>query len=173
MAISSRRSFRMQLHGAKELEAALRQLPKRIGKGAIRRALKKAAQPIADDAKSRVPVGRNRESGEHLQENIAVSTKLSKRQRRRSRARGHDPNRVDVYIGAEPSRHAHLVEFGTGPRRTKSGKSTGVMPAQPFMRPAWDAGKHRALRQFERDLWKEIEKSARNLARRQAKAARK
>ncbi|MEO9521715.1 MAG: HK97-gp10 family putative phage morphogenesis protein [Parasphingorhabdus sp.] len=31
---------------------------------------------------------------------------------------------------------AHLVEFGTGARVTKSGKSTGTMPAQPFMRPA-------------------------------------
>ncbi|HSH40541.1 MAG TPA: hypothetical protein VK973_00240, partial [Arenicellales bacterium] len=59
-----------------------------------------------------------------------------------------------------------------GPRRTKSGKSTGVMPAQPFMRPAWDAGKRQALSKFERLLWKEIDKSARNLAKRQARVAR-
>lgn len=169
--MAGQRTFRMDLHGAKALEAALRQLPKRIGKGAIRRALKKAVQPIADDAQSRAPVGRDREGGEHLRDKIAVGTKLSKRQRR-SRARGSDPNRVDVYVGAQPARHAHLVEFGSGPRRTKSGKSTGVMPAQPFMRPAWDSGKRRALRQFEKLLWREIEKSARNLARRQAKAAR-
>jgi HK97 gp10 family phage protein len=163
MAVS--RTFRMELRGAKELEAALRELPKRIGKAAIRRALKKVAQPIAEDAKARVAVSSGR-----LQRRIQVATTLSKRQRR-SRARGADPNRVDVYIGAAPARHAHLVEFGSGPRRhKKTRKSVGTMPAQPFLRPAWDAGKHQALDQLERLLWQEIDKAARALRRRLAKA---
>lgn len=33
--------------------------------------------------------------------------------------------------------HAHLVEFGTAPRKhEKTGKRTGKMPAQPFLLPA-------------------------------------
>lgn len=44
---------------------------------------------------------------------------------------------IERYVGVE-SGFATLVEFGTGPRRTKSGKALGSMPAQPFLRPAWD-----------------------------------
>jgi hypothetical protein len=43
------------------------------------------------------------------------------------------------------------------------------MPARPFMRPAWEAGKMRALGAFGRLLWVEIEKAAKRLARKQAK----
>lgn len=32
--------------------------------------------------------------------------------------------------------HRHLVEYGTQPRRTKSGANRGKMPAKPFMGPA-------------------------------------
>ena len=38
--------------------------------------------------------------------------------------------------------HAHLVEFGTAPRTTKSGASRGSMPARPFMRPAVDENRY-------------------------------
>lgn len=158
--------FRAELHGAKELEAALRELPKRIAKSTVRRALVKAAKPIADDARSRVPVV----SGD-LHRVIQVSTTLSRRQRR-SRARGAVKGQVDVYIGASPTRYAHLVEFGSGPRRQRStGRFTGQAQPRPFLRPAWESGHRQALNSFARDLWIEIEKSAKRLARRQAKAA--
>lgn len=37
--------------------------------------------------------------------------------------------------------HAPFVEYGTGPRKLKSGKSVGQMPATPFFRPAIDTKK--------------------------------
>lgn len=163
--MARRSTFRAELHGARELEAALLALPKRIGKAAIRRALLKAGKPIAEDARTRVAVRTG-----NLERKIRISTQLSKRQRR-SRARGAVKGQVDVYIGAGPARHAHLVEFGSAARRHKSGKSSGVMPAQPFLRPAWEAGKRRALDDFAALLWVEIEKAATRLAKRQAKAA--
>jgi HK97 gp10 family phage protein len=155
--------FRAELHGAKELEAALNALPKRIGKAAVRRALLKAGKPIAADAAARVAV----RSGK-LKRTIRVSTQLSKRQRR-GRARGAVKGRVDVYIGAGPSRHAHLVEFGTAPRQQRNGKQVGAVAAQPFMRPAWEAGKGRALNSFSKMLWEEIEKAVKRLAKKAAK----
>lgn len=165
--MAGRGSFRMKLEGAKELEAALRELPHRLQKSTIRRALIKAGEPIVADARSRVPV----ESG-RLQRVIQIATRLSRRQRR-TRAKGANKGQVDVYIGAAPARYAHLVEFGSGPRRTKTGKSTGQMPAHPFLRPAWEAGKVKALQDFSRLLWIEIEKSAKRLAKRKAKKAGK
>ncbi len=39
--------------------------------------------------------------------------------------------------------HAHLVEFGTGPRMSPRG-FRGIMPAQPFMRPAFNRNVKRA-----------------------------
>jgi HK97 gp10 family phage protein len=164
--MAGQRTWRAELKGAKELEAALMELPKRIGKAAVRRALLKAGGPIAEDAKARVAVL----SGD-LKRRIAISTQLSRRQRR-SRARGAVKGRVEVFIGTGPARHAHLVEFGTAPRRHKRGKSIGAAPARPFMRPAWEAGKNRALDVFGRLLWIEIEKAAKRLARKQAKANR-
>lgn len=162
--MARRATFRAELKGARELEAALRELPRRIGKGAIRRALKKAAQPIADDAKGKVPVRTGL-----LQEKIQIGARLTRRQRR-ARGRVGDRNQVDVFIGIGLGGwHAHLVEFGTGPRVQKStGRFVGQMPARPFMRPAWEAGKNRALDDFARLLWIEIEKSAARLAKRRA-----
>lgn len=161
MARAQRSSeFHAELVGGKELERALMQLPKRIAKAAIKRALKKAGTPIAEHAQELAPVLYG-----DLQRRIRVSATLSRRQRRHSRKSG-EPT---IYIGAGPSREAHLVEFGTGPRQHRSGKSTGQMPAIPFMRPAWDAGHKPALKAFGPLLWREIEKAAKRLARRQAR----
>ena len=80
---------------------------------------------------------------------------------------------VEVFIGATAARFgiAHLLEFGTGPRRQKTtGRSTGEMPAFPFMRPAWESGKRGVLRRFIKYLRVDIEKTAKRLAKRQAKA---
>jgi len=54
----------------------------------------------------------------------------------------------------------HMQEFGTvhnGPH--------------PFLRPAWDAEKDKVLAGLKDDLWAEIEKAAKRIARKAAKAA--
>ena len=154
--------FKMELKGAKELEKALLELPKRIGKNAIKRALVKVAGPIAEDAKSRAPV----DSGK-LKERIAVSATLSRRQRK---GRNKDKGLVEVFVGAGARRHAVLVEFGSGPRQHESGKGTGQVQPQPFMRPAWEAGKQKALDSLARELAVEIERAAARAAKKKAKA---
>ena len=66
---------------------------------------------------------------------------------------------------------AHLIEFGSGPRQHKSGKSTGHMPAFPFLRPAWDANKMAVVDLIGAELWSEIERAADRLGKKAAKAA--
>lgn len=140
----------IRIDGLRELEHALKQLPKATGKSVLRRILKKRAKPIADDAKALVP----RDEGD-LQESIGVSTKLSKRQAKLHRKQGRDA--VEVFVGAGALPQAHLVEFGSEHNQPK-----------PYMRPAWDANKSSVLDDIGKDLGKEIQKAAIRLAKRKA-----
>lgn len=163
--------LQMEIVGAKELEAALLALGQdRLIKATLKRGLLKAAQPAVRTAQGLAP----RRSG-RMASKIAVSSTLSRRQRRaqgygaRTSTRGGS---ATVYLGAAPRGPAVLDEFGTGPRfHRKTGKFVGATPAQPFMRPAWEQHKEQILRDFSRELWIQIEKSAERLARRQMKAA--
>lgn len=53
---------------------------------------------------------------------------------------------------------AHLVEFGTVARYTKRGAFRGVMPARPFLAPAFDANVGQAEAIFGAELDKELAK---------------
>ena len=73
--------------------------------------------------------------------------------------------------------HAHLVEFGTAPRRLKEPhyvqikgnwvwvEYTGSMPAKPFFRPAIDEHKPETLKAMAFRLAKRMEKEAEKMAR--------
>ena len=72
--------------------------------------------------------------------------------------------------------HAHLVEFGTAERTLAASvlgsggtkRTSGRMPAQPFMRPAWDATHERMSKFIVSDAWKLIAARARKAAARRA-----
>lgn len=164
-----------QMEGLKELEQMLDKLSKSMAKTVLRNALKKAGQPIAEAAKSMVPTG---PTG-NLRDSITVSTKL----RRSQRPGGYrDRTAVNVYVGNDYTKgpHAHLVEFGTGmrklarPRAIRLGEKvvlithTGQMPATPFMRPAFDATKKKALDIFVKEVAAQLLKAAARLKKRAA-----
>lgn len=146
--------MKVKVEGLREVKTALRQLPDATAKGVMRRVLRKAGAPIAEAARQLVPVHEG-----DLRDSIAVSTKLSRRQRKMHRKGGRDD--VEVFVGAGPHPQAHLQEFGTSRH-----------PAQPFLRPAWDQNKRSVLDGIKDDLWAEIRKSAERLARKAARAAR-
>jgi HK97 gp10 family phage protein len=145
----------VHVEGLKELEAALNQLPKSTGKAVLRRTLKKAGQPIADNARALAPDDPTT-SGNDLKSSIGVSTKLSKRQASAHRKMFRsDKASVEMFVGAGPLPQAHNQEFGNvnhGP--------------QSFMRPAWDGNKSRALDIIKTELGDEIMKAAKRLAKR-------
>ena len=145
----------VKVEGLRELQTALRELPNATAKNVMRRVLKNRAQPIADAARARVPVAHG-----DLKNSIAVSTKLSRRQR--GKHRKTDKNDIEMFVGPGTHPQAHMQEFGTFKE-----------PAQPFMRPAWDAEKMGVLDGIKDDLWTEIEKAANRLAKKAAKAAAK
>jgi HK97 gp10 family phage protein len=153
---------KVRIEGLSELETALAKLPKATGKAVLRRVLKNIAAPIAEHAERLAPLGSAEEGDPHpgqLKASIAVSTKLTRRQRSVHRKMfGSDRASVEMFVGAGGVPQAHLREFGSDGH-----------PPQPFMRPAWDANRMPALDSVKSQLWSEIEKAAKRLAKKAAK----
>jgi len=130
-----------------EIDAMLSELPKAMGKTVVRNALKKAAKPIKDAAAEGAPGG--------IKKSMKIDDKRGGKRVKSNKA-------VYMFVGpTEP--HAHLVEFGTGPRYHKSGKYVGKMPPNPFMRKAWDSMKDRAFEILKEELSNELMKAAKRL----------
>ncbi|WP_088346305.1 MULTISPECIES: HK97-gp10 family putative phage morphogenesis protein [Rhodomicrobium] len=148
-------SITIRIEGLKEVQAALRDLPKSTGKNIMRRVLIARAEPVAEAARALVPVDKG-----NLLASINVSTRLTRRQRGLHRKPHRDDVEVHVGPGANPA--GHFQEFGTSRH-----------PAQPFMRPAWDRTKAGVIEGLKEDLWAEIEKVLERRARRAARKAAK
>lgn len=162
----------MELSGFKGVEAALAELPKATSKNVVKRAVIEAAQPMADDMKAKAP----RDEGD-LIEGISVTPQIVSAQAGFSRRPGKQEVRAFVgpnYKQGQPgfAPHAQLAEFGTGPRMTKDGRSTGQMPARPFARPAYDGGKQGFIDRLGAALWTQIDKARARIARKNAKAGK-
>jgi len=147
----------MKTEGFAEIERELSKLSKVAGKGVLRRALKKAGEPLAESMRSRAP-----RNDDELAQSIGVSTKLSKRQRSRHRKMFKDDRAsVEVFVGAGALPQAHLQEFGTV-----------FHAAQPFARPAWDADRVPLLGRLATLTREELDKAIARALRRAKKLER-
>lgn len=149
---------KVRIDGLREVDAALKDLPKSVGKNVLRRVLRKIAAPIAAEMKSAAPVDQGA-----LRDSIGVGGKLTRRQQGLHRRMFRDDRAsVEMFVGAGGLPQAHLREFGVA-----------GTPAHPFARPAWDGNKDTALSTIKSDLWSEIEKAAKRAARKVARLAAK
>jgi HK97 gp10 family phage protein len=146
--------------GLAETLAALRQLPEVAAQqGVLRRALVKAAQPIADTAVRLAPDD-PRTPAPDLRSSIRVATQLTKWQRRQTAKE----NEVEVYVGptTQPGRavlrYASNVEFGT----------FRAAP-HPYLRPAFEAAQGAVMEILTRELSIELDKAITKISRKQAK----
>lgn len=148
-------SVTMKLEGFSNFEKELAKLEKLATRRSVaRRALKKAAQPMADLAASMAPT----DDGD-LKASIGVSTKLSSRQAGMHRKMFRDDRAaVEMFVGAGPLPSAHTQEFGTVDHAP-----------QPFMRPAWDQDHVNLLARLGHEMGKEIEKAVTRAARKAAR----
>lgn len=167
-----KRAGKVRIEGLRDLDAALGQFSKGVGRGVLRRALRQAGAPIEQDAAARAPVG-SRTSGDphpgQLARSVETGTKLSRRQKRLARKppvktvsgfRSEPSKGVEIYVGAGPLPQAHMNEFGGANNAPR-----------PFLRPAWDANKMKALDTIKRALAEEIAKTAARIAKRLARAS--
>jgi HK97 gp10 family phage protein len=139
--------LKFRVEGLAEIEQGIKELTAATAKNVIKRALTFAGEPVAKDAAQRVPVL----SG-NLARSIIVGTKLTKSQRKRAEKN----SMVEVYVGAGPYPHAHMVEFG----------SVHNAP-QPFMREAIDKNLDAVIARFKEQLKSAMDKAV-NKARRKA-----
>lgn len=136
--------FRMD--GGRQLLDVLADLPKSTQSATLRRVMKKAIEPIAENVKANAPTRYG-----DLEEDLKVGTKLNKRQRALNR---ENKGETQLHFGTvDPAGIAN--EFGNSHQR-----------AQPFFRSEWEGGKAGALRTIEQELGTEIVKTAERRARR-------
>lgn len=128
----------VKVEGLAELDQALAQFSKATARGVLVKTLRKAAVPIQKAAELLAPKNTGR-----LSLNIVISTKLSRREKKRYPRESF----AEVHVGPHAKvTYDSFVEFGTDDT-----------PAQPFMRPAWDHEKLNALAIVKDELAREIE----------------
>lgn len=147
---STRQTFRVD--GLKELDEALKELPKATARNVLLRTLKKEAQPIADDAAAFAPDD-PRTGGKDLHTSMLVQSVPAK---------GRESD-VEVAVGpSSKTFYGMFQEFGTahhGPH--------------PFLRPSWDSNVMPVLGRIRDTLAEEIEKARKRLARKAEREAAK
>ncbi len=134
--MTTKNYFDFHMEGAKELEKVLKDLPKGVHKNMLKAGLRRAAKPIARDAKQAAP----KDTGA-----AAKSIKV------RTMTRTNVP--AAISIGPE-SKYWWLRfhEFGTS-----------VLKARPFLRPAWERNKVAARDSFIKETFNALEMFAARL----------
>lgn len=170
-------SGKVRLEGLAETEAALAALGKSLGRAVLRRVGIRALTPMAEAARAMAPD--DPATSESIAETIIVTTKRPARAKSaaqraygavryaggsveaaRAAAKGAGSGVVEVFMGPNRDPKAVQQEFGN----SRHGP-------QPFMRPAFEAGKLGALEAVADDLGAEIARTAARVARRAARKA--
>lgn len=142
-----------RVEGLKELDEALKELPRATARSTLRRALIEAAKPIARAGEANAP----RRTGE-LAQSYTVGSRLSQRQRRLHKKE----SQVEVFVGPTPHPKSVQTEFGNAHQT-----------AEPHLRPAWDSNVMGVLDRIRKILSEQIEKTRVRLARKAAREAAK
>ncbi|TZG26504.1 hypothetical protein [Sphingomonas montanisoli] len=152
----------VKLEGFRELEVALKELPKAAGKSVLRRIARRALQLFIEAVRRLAPVGGSADEGRTpgvLRESYVIGSRLTRRQRRDAKREGKSS--IELYAGTSDPAGVQQ-EFGNVNHR-----------AQPHARPAWDQTKQDMLDLVGTDLGAEIEKTRTRLAKKVARIAAK
>lgn len=148
----------ISVQGLSALQKALEELPEKLERNVIRSALRVGIKGMKAEAEARVPV----KSGD-LKASLKIRTRLVK----------GEPV-AGLTAGDKKAYYAHMIEFGTKAHEIKStnGKPLFVSNgrpiykvkhpgarAQPFMRPAFDAGNRKAVEDFAAYVRKRLTKA--------------
>lgn len=169
----------LRFDGGRELESALLELGTKSAQRVGRFAVRSAARPIADKAKAivrkkekrlaraiKIRVDRLRMNKSEFSALVYISDKgfdyRPRRTERKSKIHGKlVKRRYDYQVGSLPSVYGGFLERG------RNGRWGGpVVPAYPFMRPAWDSeGGGTALRRIAEQVRIGMEREAARLSR--------
>lgn len=180
---SIKQSFKVE--GLKELDATLGELTKATGRNVLKRVLVRAAEPIREMA-ARLAPDDPKTTGIDLKRSIIASAKVKNTTGNAEfaavmRGRGSEADAVSALRSARRAAKGQgsFAEIHVGPRKGRNAQvgafqefGTVNHPAQPFMRPAFDAQKQTALDIITRDLKGEIDKAVAKARKKKAKASR-
>ena len=148
----------VKVEGIKEIREQLLALSKSLSPDVVESIVMRHAQKVAAEARRRAPVQPGPQGGT-LRRSI-ICRKLGRV--------GDNPAPALVGVDVKTDqrgrleKYAKLVEYGGGERVAKqgryAGRSFGTMPAQPFLRPAYDAKKREVMEGIVRDLGAELDK---------------
>ena len=143
----------LNITGLDELLKALQSLPKEVARQAIRKPLREGAKIVLAEAKRNVPKGKTG--------NLKRSLKV----RAGKRKKGTISIRVVTSEGwfKGETYYGGFIEYGTGERFHKSGKSVGTVEARHFIKRAYDTTKDRVRKMMERAIVKNIDQAVREL----------
>ncbi|MCB5411882.1 HK97-gp10 family putative phage morphogenesis protein [Pseudogemmobacter faecipullorum] len=146
------------VQGADALKRKLAALPAAVA-AALNPALKKSAEEIAADARALAEASRRTGS---LADSIDATGpgETTPAYAADGGKRTAEDGQAFVTAGSPEARHGHLVEFGTEERHHKDGTSTGTMPAEPFLLPAWRLNMTRVKNRLRRVIRAEAKKVA-------------
>ncbi len=144
----------IDLIGDRELQRAFKTLEKKAKRSIGRKGIAAGSTPMMKRMRALAPVG---ETG-NLKKSIG---------RKFKRYGGVDVAIIGPRIktGKFTGQHAFIVEFGTKERFTEAGASRGVMPAHPFMRPAFAQMKRISAKKSEVAIKNAVEMEAKKAAR--------
>lgn len=146
--------MKVELKGFRELDRILSEdLPKATAKRILRKIAKDALEPMADVAAAKAP-----EDKGLLAFSVAVSEQRTRRVKKEQRSKSSIEVAMGPASGLGTLYYATHTEFGTIDTRP-----------QPYMRPAWDGGKGRALDYVKDNLGDVIRKAAARHAKKTAK----
>jgi HK97 gp10 family phage protein len=164
-------NVKIKVEGLKQIDQALAELGnKALAKRVVTKSLLEAAKPMQEMAQARAPIRANPnevirygpKDGPYKERKLGttralvqVGTRLTKRQASASRRQGKDFS--EVYVGTR-DRAARFEEFGTINQ-----------PADPFLRPAFEAEGVPTLYRFMDAMWVNLTKAAERLAKKAAK----
>mgnify|MGYP001247330657 CR=1 FL=1 len=144
----------VRLSGLAETKAAMAEMKTATERALVRRVLLRAGQPLADEMARLAPSPGKYGTG-YLEDHIDTGTRLSRRQAAMHRKQSE----VEVFAGATRATEAVQQEFGNSHHA-----------AQPFARPAWEAGQNKVLDDVVQGLKGEVDKAAQRAARKAARA---
>lgn len=157
----------VKTRGFRECEKVLSQLPRATSKNVLRKVGKPPMEAMAAQAAALAP---------HRRGVLSFSISVSEKGTRRATWKG--TRNVQFVGGRFTSERAQSIVIAMGPAsglgalQYASFGEFGTIdtPAQPFMRPTWDAQAQRALDYVQEHLWLEVSKAAERRAGRLAKA---
>ena len=149
-------TFTMEIEGLKELQSQLKQVPEKIKKNELYRILRNVTGPVEDAMRHEVAQIQEKAFSEGRPTTGNLYDAIG-------RIRGKSQEFVNIQVAPRAKRgfkggHAHLVNFGTKVRATRTGANRGAARENNFSERAYNKTRSAVTLQMEKQIAKSTER---------------